>query len=103
MASRSSAAAIRAVSSRCWRAKLELISRPSSLHPAQQLERSQHVHRVLQPERFARALFALHEVHRHFDECAGEPQRLDEDFGLEPVAGRLNAQALEDRRLMNLE
>src|SRR5215471_20896365 len=66
-------------------------------------ERAPHVDEILHPERLALALLPFHQLHRHLHIGRRLAQRFDQDFRLEPVAARLDAQALENRGFVNLQ
>ena len=66
-------------------------------------QRAPHVDEILDAERLALALLPFNQVHWHFDIRRRQTQRLDQDFSLKPVAVRLDAQALEYRRAVDLQ
>src|SRR3954451_15324433 len=66
-------------------------------------QRAPYVDEILDAERLALALLPCNQVHWHCDIRRRETQRLDQDFGLKPVAVRLDAQALEYRRAVDLQ
>src|SRR5262249_22567906 len=62
----------------CWASSTRLGDSgiAASLFAPDHLERSRHVDEVLEPERLALSFFALHQIHRHFDEAVRAIQAL---------------------------
>src|SRR5262249_41308715 len=73
------------------------------LERVDQRERAPHVDEVLHPECLALALLAFHQVHRHLNITRRRAQRLDQDLGLKSVTARFDAQAFQNRGLVDLQ
>src|SRR5436190_20675968 len=73
------------------------------LERGQQPQRPPDVDEVLHAEGLAFSLFTLDQIHGHFDIRRGHAERFHEHFRLKAITMGLDAQALQDRRPVDLE
>src|SRR5215470_16961717 len=73
------------------------------LERANEGERPPDVNEILHPKRLALALLTFDQIHRHLDIRRRLAQRLDQDLRLKSVAARFDAQAFQNRGLVDLQ